>query len=69
MDKENKLKNNLFIGFRVSKIVKQKVEKYAKEHKFTVGDLMIISVLIHIGEHDLAGKMLIRKETKKETEK
>ena len=63
MDKEeNKVTRSEFIGVRVSSLVKLKIEKYAKENDYSVGELMTLSVLLHIDKIE-AGKLLVEKAT------
>ena len=53
-----------FIGVRVSPLVKGKIEKYAKEHGYSVGELMTLAVLLHIDKAE-AGKLLVNKAENK----
>ena len=63
--KQNKVTRTEFIGLRVSSIVKKKIEKYAKENGFSVGELITLAILLHIDDKKEAGTLLIEKETNK----
>ena len=62
--KEDKITLSEFIGLRVSPLVKGKIEKYAKDHGYSIGELMTLAVLLHIDKAE-AGKLLVEKETKR----
>ena len=63
--KVNGVSRTEYIGFRVSPIVKKKIEKYAKENGFSVGELVTLGVLLHIDDKREAGTLLIKKETER----
>lgn len=62
--KADKITLSDFIGVRVSPLVKGKIEKYAKDNGYSVGELMTLAVLLHIDKVE-AGKLLVKRATGK----
>ena len=65
MTEKNIITKDAFMGFRVSESIKIKIERYARENGFNIGDLLTLAALLHIGDKAEAGKLLIKLETKK----
>ncbi len=54
-------KRGEFIGLRVTKDIKKRIENYASDRDFSVGELLVLAVLKYMGDIEEVNKILERK--------
>ncbi len=62
---DSKVTRDEYIGFRVSALVKEKIEKFAEERGFSVGELVTLGTLTYMQDHKEVAGILSKRVLKK----